>query len=208
MCQRTVLAALENIQPGQRPTVPAAAVQQIGRDNYLDGFPDAHLGVIAQTILQAIRTVSAEQWSSSLSSIWVQYLMWFQAHLRLGSQAQRAKDMADGGPGAGSPASPGRTAQQRPRPAYGQAGPGDPYPPQRPMDDPRKTQAGSRSEAPRTAAIDKIVVNDGRQQKTLTAAQWKALPLIERAKYLRADPRFYAGGQPIDPREAIATLRS
>lgn len=57
------------------------------------------------------------------------------------------------------------------------------------------------------ATVDKIVVNDGGIRKTLTAAQWKALPLAERVNYLRADPRFYAGSQPVDPKEAIAALR-
>lgn len=57
------------------------------------------------------------------------------------------------------------------------------------------------------ANVDKIVVNDGGVQKTLTPAQWKALKLPERVKFISANPTFYAGGQPVNTKEAIAQLR-
>ena len=58
------------------------------------------------------------------------------------------------------------------------------------------------------ATVDKIIVDDGGVRKTLSAAEWKALPLAEKVTYLRSSPRFYAGTQQIDAKEAIAALRS
>jgi hypothetical protein len=57
------------------------------------------------------------------------------------------------------------------------------------------------------ASIDKIVVNDGGVQKTLSPAEWKALPLPQRVKFLSTNPTFYAGGQQVNSKEAVAQLR-
>ena len=57
------------------------------------------------------------------------------------------------------------------------------------------------------ASIDKIIVNDGGVQKTLTPAEWKALPLPQRVKFISSNPTFSAGGLLVPAKEAIAQLR-
>jgi hypothetical protein len=57
------------------------------------------------------------------------------------------------------------------------------------------------------ADVDKIIVKEASGTRTLTAVQWKALPLTERVKLLSADVTFMAAGQKVSPKEAIAQLR-
>jgi hypothetical protein len=57
------------------------------------------------------------------------------------------------------------------------------------------------------AGIDKIVIKDGSATKTLTPVEWKALPLTQRVKYLGSNPEFFAGGQKVNPKDAVAQLR-
>jgi hypothetical protein len=56
-------------------------------------------------------------------------------------------------------------------------------------------------------AIDRIVVTENGASKTLTADQWKALPITERVKLIGGAATFFAGGAQVAAKEAIAQLR-
>lgn len=57
------------------------------------------------------------------------------------------------------------------------------------------------------ATVNRIVINDNGGSKTITPAEWKALPLTKRVQLLSAKVMFYAGQQTVDPKEAMAQLR-
>lgn len=195
ICQRTIMAALDSAQRHQSLTAAALAVQRVGRDNSLDGFQDTFTGAIARAMLQAVRTVFAREWSSSLSSTWVQHLMWFQANLQLGARAQ-AQEVAGGGDPSTGPQQSG-TAARSDRPEFTPA----------PTPDAVSGAPVRRAENLQTTEIDRIVVRDGQGQKTLTVTEWIAVPLLEQIGYLSANPEFYAGDHQVDTKEAIAALR-
>jgi hypothetical protein len=56
------------------------------------------------------------------------------------------------------------------------------------------------------AAVDRIVVDENGTARTLNPAQWKALPLTERAQLVRR-ATFYAGDQVVPAKNAVAQLR-
>ena len=54
-------------------------------------------------------------------------------------------------------------------------------------------------------AIDKIVFKG---KGNLTPDQWKALPFVDRVQAMsKGDVEFFAGGQNVPPKDAIAQLR-
>jgi hypothetical protein len=57
------------------------------------------------------------------------------------------------------------------------------------------------------ATIDRIVIIEGDSSKTITPAEWKAMPLTERVRLLSANVTFYAGQETVNLKEAIAQLR-
>jgi hemoglobin-like flavoprotein len=89
-CQRLVAAVLHAATPGQPWERAEAAVRQVGADNYLEGFPTDQHGSVTHALLHAVRGVFRGEWSSALSSVWVEYLMWFRSQLLSGVEAQRA----------------------------------------------------------------------------------------------------------------------
>jgi hypothetical protein len=57
------------------------------------------------------------------------------------------------------------------------------------------------------AAIDRTVINTNGVSKTLSKADWLALPLVERVGLLRGDIQFFAGSTSVPAKEAVAELR-
>jgi hemoglobin-like flavoprotein len=92
--QRMVTAMLYAAEPGQSPAHVAAVVQQVGADNYLEGFGTEQYGAVTHALLHAVRGTFRGDWSSALSSAWVEYLMWIRGHLVSGAEAQRAHEAA------------------------------------------------------------------------------------------------------------------
>jgi hemoglobin-like flavoprotein len=123
MCQRVAAAVLHAARADRQPSHAAAVVQQVGADNYVEGFPTDHYGVVTPAVLHSVREVFRGEWSTSLSSAWVEYLLWFRGHLITGAEAQRAHDEAQAEtpvhrrtPWSGSDAAAGRDAGASPQP--------------------------------------------------------------------------------------------
>ena len=57
------------------------------------------------------------------------------------------------------------------------------------------------------SAIDRIVINENGSSRTLTPAEWKAIPVVERVKLLRGLATFFAGGAEVPAKEALAELK-
>jgi len=93
LAHRLVTAVLYAAEPGQSKAHVAAVVQQVGADNYLEGFPTEQYGAATHALLHAVRGTFRGDWSSALSSAWVEYL-WIRTHLISGAEAQRSHDAA------------------------------------------------------------------------------------------------------------------
>jgi len=106
MCQRLVAAALHAGDPTGPPAHLAAVVQQVGADNDLEGFPGDQYSAVTHALLHAVREVFRGEWSSVLSSAWVEYLLWFRGHLLTGVEAARAYDAAQATPVGAGPTRP------------------------------------------------------------------------------------------------------
>ncbi len=74
------------------PDVVEATVQRVGADNHSQGFPDDAYQGIGHALLRGIRATLPVGWSSELSSAWVAYYLWLDAHLRAGADLARAND--------------------------------------------------------------------------------------------------------------------
>lgn len=56
-------------------------------------------------------------------------------------------------------------------------------------------------------AIDRIVITENGAQRTLTPADWKALPVPQRVKLLGGAATFFAGAEQVAPKVALQELR-
>lgn len=91
------------------PDVVEATVQRVGADNHQQGFPDDAFPGVGHALLRGVRATLPVGWSSELSSAWVAYYLWLDAHLRLGADLARSQEgtstpgfPADGVAGGGS----------------------------------------------------------------------------------------------------------
>lgn len=69
------------------------------------------------------------------------------------------------------------------------------------------TPALARRKEPEVPAIDQIKINDNGTSKTLTPAEWKAIPVVERVRLLRGLATFFAGGVEVPAKAALAELK-
>jgi hemoglobin-like flavoprotein len=122
MCQRLIAATLHAAQPGRAVAHSAAVVQQVGADNYVEGFPSDQHSSVTHALLHAVREVFRGEWSSPLSSAWVEYLLWFRTHLLTGAQAQRSHDAARAQVQSSAGARAGASADPAPVPGGGDGG--------------------------------------------------------------------------------------
>jgi hypothetical protein len=56
-------------------------------------------------------------------------------------------------------------------------------------------------------AIDRIVINENGASKTLSPAEWKAIPVVERVRLLRGLASFFAAGAEVPAKVALAELK-
>jgi hypothetical protein len=56
-------------------------------------------------------------------------------------------------------------------------------------------------------AIDRIEINDNGTSKTISPAEWKAIPVVERVRLLRGLASFFAGGVEVPAKVALAELK-
>lgn len=122
LCDRILDAVLYPTEPGRTPSNVASVVQQVGAQNYLDGLPDEHYSSVTHAMLHAAREIYRGEWSSALSSAWVEYLLWLREHLLAGAEVQRARQEAVAAAQPAMPAlmqaAPRAPAQYQPPPVY------------------------------------------------------------------------------------------
>lgn len=79
---RTLLWAAVTDQP---PDVVADTLRQLGARNWLDGFSETQYVSVAHALVRAVRDLSADEWSTSMSSAWISYFTWIKPYLTLGA---------------------------------------------------------------------------------------------------------------------------
>jgi hemoglobin-like flavoprotein len=94
LSDRILHAVLYPTEPGRTPLNVATVVQQVGAQNYLDGLVGEHYNSVTHAVLHSAREVYRGEWSSALSSAWVEYLLWLRGHLLAGAEVQRARQEA------------------------------------------------------------------------------------------------------------------
>ena len=85
LCRRLAKALLFPAPPGQGPGSAEAMLIQVGIDNAEDGFPGDQYTAVIQAMLRAVRVSYRGEWTSVVSSGWVDYLLWVRAHLVAGA---------------------------------------------------------------------------------------------------------------------------
>ena len=137
LCRRLAGALLFAAAPGQARGSAEALLIQVGIDNAEDGFPSDQYTAVIQAMLRAVRVTFRGEWTSVVSSGWVEYLLWVRAHLMAGAAvvqqhggaSRPAIPLADGSSAAdgvfGHPAAAGHDEREEDpdddfAPAYGE----------------------------------------------------------------------------------------
>jgi hemoglobin-like flavoprotein len=94
MCQRLVSAVLQSagVGAGLPPEEAAAVFRRVGAENLREGFPTDQYSAVTHALLHAVRAVFGGEWSSALSSAWVEHLLWLRTELLAGAAAQEVLD--------------------------------------------------------------------------------------------------------------------
>jgi hypothetical protein len=100
-CERMARALLWAAVTDQPPDVIASTLGQLGARNWQDGFPETQYVSVVHALVRAVRDLSADDWSASMSSAWISYFMWVKPYLMLGAQQAAAQQAANPGQGAG-----------------------------------------------------------------------------------------------------------
>ena len=88
---RTLLWAALTDQPGH---VVVDGLRQAGAENWFAGFPNDEYASVAHALVQAVRYLTPDDWSTSVGSAWVSFFVWTRLHLLEGAQRAAARDAA------------------------------------------------------------------------------------------------------------------
>jgi hypothetical protein len=100
LCRRLTAAVLQVGAITDLPWESAAMVAEVGARCHDAGVSPEMYAALPQLLLRAIRDAYRGEWSSALSSAWIEYLMWFRAQLTAGAHA-RGEELAAALPPAG-----------------------------------------------------------------------------------------------------------
>ena len=73
---RTLLWAARTDQPGH---VVADVLRQAGAKNWSEGFPGDEYASVAHALVQTVRYLTPDDWSTSTGSAWVSFFVWATA---------------------------------------------------------------------------------------------------------------------------------
>jgi hypothetical protein len=90
-CERMVQSLLWAVLSDQPPGVVTDMLQQVGGQNWIEGFPDTLYEDVARAVAQTVHYLCAHEWSTSAASAWISYFMWIVPHLLAGAQQAAAQ---------------------------------------------------------------------------------------------------------------------
>ena len=88
---RTLLWAALTDQPGH---VVIDVVRETGGQNWRAGFPDEEYANVAHALVQAVRDLTSDDWSTSTGSAWVSFFLWAWPYLTDGAWRESARDVS------------------------------------------------------------------------------------------------------------------
>lgn len=124
-CERMARTLLWAALTDQPPDVVAATLRELGARNWLDGFSETQYVSVAHALVRAVRDLSAEDWSASMSSAWISYFTWIKPLLILGARQAAARQAASRQAASRQAVSRAQAAEQDSRGGYPPAPAGD-----------------------------------------------------------------------------------
>jgi hypothetical protein len=96
-CDRMVRTLLWIPVTDQPPQAIVSTLQWVGRQNWMDGFPDERYTDVAHAVVQTIRTLMSDQWSTPMGSAWVGCFLWIRPHMIAGARQAASPPIEDEG---------------------------------------------------------------------------------------------------------------
>jgi hypothetical protein len=93
-CERMARTLLWAAVTDQPPDVIADTLRKLGAWNWQDGFSETQYVSVVHALVRAVRDLSADDWSTSMSSSWISYFTWIKPYLMLGAHQAAAEEAA------------------------------------------------------------------------------------------------------------------
>jgi hypothetical protein len=94
-CDRMVRTLLWIPVTDQPPQMILSTLQWVGRQNWMDGFADDRYTDVAHAVVQTIRTLMSDDWSTPMGSAWIGCFLWIRPHLIAGARQAAAGPLED-----------------------------------------------------------------------------------------------------------------
>jgi hemoglobin-like flavoprotein len=89
-CERMAQAVLWAALTDEPLRVVTVVLQDVGADNWREGFPDSEYVSVAHALLRTIRGLSDNDWFTAMASAWISYFQWMQPYLLAGARRAAA----------------------------------------------------------------------------------------------------------------------
>jgi hemoglobin-like flavoprotein len=89
-CERMAQAVLWAALTDEPLRVVTVVLQDVGADNWREGFPDSEYVSVAHALLRTIRGLSDNDWFTAMASAWISYFQWMQPYLLAGARLAAA----------------------------------------------------------------------------------------------------------------------
>ena len=96
-CDRMVRTLLWIPVTDQPPQTILSTLQWVGRQNWMDGFPDDRYTDVAHAVVQTIRILMGDAWSTPMGSAWIGCFLWIRPHLIAGARQAASGPLEDEG---------------------------------------------------------------------------------------------------------------
>ncbi|HWG03301.1 MAG TPA: hypothetical protein VG164_15815 [Trebonia sp.] len=93
-CERMVRTVLWTVLADQPPNAIFEGLYWLGSTNQAEGFPSSEYVTVAHALVRVVREMSAERWTSTTGSAWIQFFMWMQPYVLAAAQQVAAQQEA------------------------------------------------------------------------------------------------------------------
>jgi hypothetical protein len=90
-CERMAQAVLWAALTDEPLPAVTVVLQDVGADNWREGFPDAEYVSVAHALVRTIRWLSDNDWFTAMASAWISYFQWMQPYLLAGARRAAAE---------------------------------------------------------------------------------------------------------------------
>jgi hypothetical protein len=90
-CERMAQAVLWAALTDEPLPAVTVVLQDVGADNWREGFPDSEYVSVAHALVRTIRWLSDNDWFTAMASAWISYFQWMQPYLLAGARRAAAE---------------------------------------------------------------------------------------------------------------------